>query len=520
MPRPAQIFALAGNYANHTTELTGEREVVRGWPMVFTKFTSSLTGPVDEIELPSGVVDWEVELVVVIGRLAHGVPAERAWDFVAGLTVGQDFSERAIQYRGRSSHLAMAKSLPGFSPIGPFLVTPDSLEDPDDLAIGCDLDGEPVQSGRTGQLLYSVPELIATISALVPMLPGDLVFHRHSGRRRGCAEPDALPGAGAGAGQPHRRHRRDAAHVPRRHRRRGPAVIGTSRSSRKALEHSPPGYKLLRSHADRGHADNETEEREVIWGLGHGAFTVTDLEASVEFATTMLGLREIERRDGTVFLADRKAEPSLELRAGDVTALDHFALVTTGPETVEQVRSRVLEAGIDVSDSPEEPYIERSIRFRAPSGHVIDVYCASTDLPAWDPVGRPPYVPSGVQPLAPQHITLTSDDRDAFVDFMVGVLGFMISDHVAGPDGNPAITFMRAGSRQHRRRRRWRRQRHAPLRVPGRVGLRHRADGRPAASRRPSLQLGAQPAPPRRTTSPPTSWSRRASASSTSPRSR
>lgn len=175
-PRPTQIFALAGNYASHAYEFTQEPEVVRGWPTIFTKFPSSLAGPTDEIELPSAVVDWEVELVVVIGQLARGVSVEQAWDFVAGLTVGQDLSERAIQYRGSGGHMSMAKSLPGFSPIGPFLVTPDSFQDPDDLAISCDLDGETVQSARTSQLLYSVPEIIATISAVVPMLPGDLVF--------------------------------------------------------------------------------------------------------------------------------------------------------------------------------------------------------------------------------------------------------------------------------------------------------------------------------------------------------
>jgi catechol 2,3-dioxygenase-like lactoylglutathione lyase family enzyme len=187
----------------------------------------------------------------------------------------------------------------------------------------------------------------------------------------------------------------------------------------------------------------------MIWGLGHAAFTVTDLDGSVEFAKTMLGLREIERRDGSVYLTEGKAEPSLELRAGDVTALDHFALVTNGPTAVEQVRSRLSDAGIATSHSPEEPNVDRSIRFQAPSGHVIDVYCASTDLPAWDPIGQPPHVPSGVRPVSVQHITLTADDRGAFVDFMVDVLGFMISDHVAGPDGNLALTFMRADSRLH-----------------------------------------------------------------------
>jgi 2,4-didehydro-3-deoxy-L-rhamnonate hydrolase len=175
-PRPAQIFALAGNYASHSSEFIGEQEVPRVWPMIFTKFPSSLVGPDCEIALPSGVVDWEVELVVVIGKLARSVPVEQAWDYVAGLTVGQDLSERGVQYRGRSSHLSMAKSLPGFSPFGPAVVTPDSFEDPDDLVISCHLDGETLQDARTSQMVYSVSEIVSLISGLVPMLPGDLVF--------------------------------------------------------------------------------------------------------------------------------------------------------------------------------------------------------------------------------------------------------------------------------------------------------------------------------------------------------
>jgi 2-keto-4-pentenoate hydratase/2-oxohepta-3-ene-1,7-dioic acid hydratase in catechol pathway len=175
VPRPAQIFAIGANYAGHVTEFS-DVEVQREWPIIFTKFPSSLTGPFGVIELPSGVVDWEVELVCVIGQLARRVPVGHAWDHVAGLTVGQDISEREIQFRGNRSNLTAAKSLPGFSPIGPVVVTPDAFEDPDDLAIGCDLDGESVQSARTSQLTHSVPELIAIISDVVAMLPGDLVF--------------------------------------------------------------------------------------------------------------------------------------------------------------------------------------------------------------------------------------------------------------------------------------------------------------------------------------------------------
>jgi 2,4-diketo-3-deoxy-L-fuconate hydrolase len=172
-PRPAQVFGIGANYRSHAAE--GGLDVPE-WPMVFTKYVSSFTGPVGEIELPSDAVDWEVELVFVVAQLARDVPAERGWEYVAGVTVGQDLSEREIQLRGEIPQMSIGKSLPGFSPMGPFLVTPDSLADRDALAISCSVDGETVQQGSTGDLVFSVPELVAELSAMVPLLPGDVVF--------------------------------------------------------------------------------------------------------------------------------------------------------------------------------------------------------------------------------------------------------------------------------------------------------------------------------------------------------
>ena len=172
-PRPAQVFGIGANYGSHASE--GGLDVPE-WPMVFTKYVSSFTGPAGEIELPSDAVDWEVELVFVVAQMARNVPAERGWEYVAGLTVGQDLSEREIQLRGEIPQMSMGKSLPGFSPMGPFLVTPDSLPDRDALAISCSVDGETVQQGSTGDLVFSVPALVAELSAMVPLLPGDVVF--------------------------------------------------------------------------------------------------------------------------------------------------------------------------------------------------------------------------------------------------------------------------------------------------------------------------------------------------------
>jgi 2,4-diketo-3-deoxy-L-fuconate hydrolase len=172
-PRPAQVFAIGANYASHAAE--GAMDVPQ-WPMVFAKYVSSFTGPYGEIELPSESVDWEVELVFVMGRYAHRVSRDDAWDHVAGLTVGQDLSERVIQLRGQHPQMTMGKSFPGFSPTGPYLVTPDALDDPDDLAISCSVDGETVQEARTSDLVFPVSALVADLSATVAMYPGDVVF--------------------------------------------------------------------------------------------------------------------------------------------------------------------------------------------------------------------------------------------------------------------------------------------------------------------------------------------------------
>ena len=173
VPCPRQVFALAVNYRDHAAE-AGIDPPQR--PLVFGKFPSCITGPYDDVLLPSDRADWEVELVVVIGRRARRAARERAWDHVAGLTAGQDISERRVQFRRPGPDLAMAKSYPTFGPTGPWLVTTDEFADPDDIALACGVNGEQAQASRTGHLIFTVADLIASISAAVPLLPGDLIF--------------------------------------------------------------------------------------------------------------------------------------------------------------------------------------------------------------------------------------------------------------------------------------------------------------------------------------------------------
>jgi 2,4-didehydro-3-deoxy-L-rhamnonate hydrolase len=172
-PKPAQVFAIGANYRDHIAE--GGIETP-DHPMVFTKFVSSLTGPVGTITLTTRTVDWEAELVVVIGKQGHNITVEDGWDYVAGLTVGQDLSDRVIQLRGPIPQLSLGKSLPNFSPTGPWLVTPDEFADPDDLEISCVLNGDTKQKARTADMIYSVPALISELSAIVVLYPGDVLW--------------------------------------------------------------------------------------------------------------------------------------------------------------------------------------------------------------------------------------------------------------------------------------------------------------------------------------------------------
>jgi 2,4-didehydro-3-deoxy-L-rhamnonate hydrolase len=173
IPHPTQVFGIGANYHDHIAEAGAKTPEA---PLVFTKFPTCLTGPFDPIPIPTRTVDWEVELVVVIGVNAEHVRSADAWHHVAGLTVGQDISDRALQFEGQAPQFSMGKSYPGFGPLGPCVVTPDEVADPDNLELGCALDGEVVQRARTGDLIFGIGELIERLSAVCPLLAGDLIF--------------------------------------------------------------------------------------------------------------------------------------------------------------------------------------------------------------------------------------------------------------------------------------------------------------------------------------------------------
>ncbi|MAG29544.1 MAG: fumarylacetoacetate hydrolase [Deltaproteobacteria bacterium] len=173
VPKPAQVFAIGLNYRDHAEEAGLP---IPDTPMVFTKFPTCLAGPNEEVPLTSDRVDWEVEQVVVIGREADAVPKARAWQHVAGFCVGQDISDRKLQFAGKPPQFSLGKSARAFGPIGPALVSLDEFPNPDALVLRCWVKGELMQESTTENMIFSVPELIEYISSYCVMQPGDLIF--------------------------------------------------------------------------------------------------------------------------------------------------------------------------------------------------------------------------------------------------------------------------------------------------------------------------------------------------------
>ena len=173
-PSPRQMFGVGLNFASHAVEAG---LALPEYPMIFPKLRASVAGPFERIPISTETVDWEIELAVVIGREARQVGAQDALDYVAGLTIGQDLSDRTIQLRPADTpQYSLGKSLPRFGPTGPELVTIDELDNPDDLELTCLVDGEEVQRGRTSDFIFTIPQIIAYLSEVTVLYPGDVIF--------------------------------------------------------------------------------------------------------------------------------------------------------------------------------------------------------------------------------------------------------------------------------------------------------------------------------------------------------
>ena len=172
VPCPRNVFAIGLNYQAHADE--GSMEVPDN-PLVFTKFPSCLVGPTADVEMRSDAVDYEGELVVVIGQGGKDIEPADAWGHVVGLMVGQDISDRAVQFAAKPAHFDLGKSFDTFGPIGPVLVSPDSV-DRDRLPIVTEVNGEVCQDGSTDQLIFDIPTLVSYLSRVATLTTGDLIF--------------------------------------------------------------------------------------------------------------------------------------------------------------------------------------------------------------------------------------------------------------------------------------------------------------------------------------------------------
>jgi 2-keto-4-pentenoate hydratase/2-oxohepta-3-ene-1,7-dioic acid hydratase in catechol pathway len=173
VPTPRNVFAVGLNYADHAAESNME---LPENPLVFTKFPSCIVGPDADVVLNSAFADYEIEMVVVIGKAGRNISADHAWDHVLGLTAGQDISDRALQFAAKPPHFDLGKSRDTYGPLGPTLVSIDMLGDPQDLAIRCAVNGEMRQDSRTSNLIFSVSDLIVYLSSILTLEPGDIIF--------------------------------------------------------------------------------------------------------------------------------------------------------------------------------------------------------------------------------------------------------------------------------------------------------------------------------------------------------
>lgn len=206
LEQPRQFFCSGANYRKHVIDLILDQKrdpavqglspaearayaerlmderAEHGTPYIFTKAWSSITGPFDTVPLPSNVEqpDWELELAVVIGRPAFRVRAEEAHRYIAGYTIVNDITNRELVHRpdlkAIGSDWVMSKSLPGYSPMGPYLVPASQVANPQNIRITLQLNGEIMQDENTADMIFNIPRLIEYLSSRVKLFPGDILI--------------------------------------------------------------------------------------------------------------------------------------------------------------------------------------------------------------------------------------------------------------------------------------------------------------------------------------------------------
>ncbi|MCW3087709.1 MAG: hydrolase family protein, partial [Sediminibacterium sp.] len=172
--RPSKIVAIGLNYQDHVVET---KLPLPAEPIIFLKATSALAGPDDTLQIPKNSVktDYEVELAIIIGQKASNIPEAEALKYVAGYSIINDYSEREWQLERTGGQWDKGKSADGFAPLGPFLVTPDILGDPQQLNISLKVNGIIKQQSNTGKMIFTVARIISEVSKYMTLLPGDVI---------------------------------------------------------------------------------------------------------------------------------------------------------------------------------------------------------------------------------------------------------------------------------------------------------------------------------------------------------
>jgi len=172
---PQKILCIGLNYADHAAE---SKMALPQYPVVFTKFQNAIIGPNDTIRLPpqSSEVDYEVELVIVIGRGGKNIPKEQAMQYVAGFTVGNDVSARDWQLKKGGGQWTIGKAFDTFAPLGPTIRVNDGTFNPHSAKVWTEVNGRRLQDSNTNQLVFRTEDLVAFLSGVMELSPGDIIF--------------------------------------------------------------------------------------------------------------------------------------------------------------------------------------------------------------------------------------------------------------------------------------------------------------------------------------------------------
>ncbi|XP_041477135.1 fumarylacetoacetate hydrolase domain-containing protein 2-like [Lytechinus variegatus] len=172
---PQKVICIGMNYRDHCTE---QNYPIPTEPVIFSKFSSAIIGPNDDVVYPelTDALDWEVELTIVIGKGGKNIKERDAMDHVFGYTVAHDVSARDWQMQKNGKQWLLGKTMDDFCPLGPAIVTTNAISDPHKLGIRCRVNGETVQESNTEQMIFKTASLIQFISQFITLVPGDIIL--------------------------------------------------------------------------------------------------------------------------------------------------------------------------------------------------------------------------------------------------------------------------------------------------------------------------------------------------------